>query len=65
VSVKEIQQAITQLPPADVRELSQWFDEFQNQLWDKQIAQDAKAGKFDELIEEAKTEYAAGRYKSL
>lgn len=65
MSVKDIEQAITQLPPSEVAELSQWFEEFQTQVWDKQIEQDAKAGKFAKLIEQAKAEYAAGRCKPL
>ena len=65
MSVKDIEQAITQLPPSEVAELSQWFEEFQAQVWDKQIEQDAKAGKFVKLIEQAKAEYAAGRCKPL
>jgi len=31
------------------------------QLWDKQIEADAKAGKLDELLDEAKRDFEAGR----
>lgn len=65
MSVKEIENAITQLPPSEVAELSQWFEEFQAQVWDEQIERDSKAGRFDNLIEQAKAEYAAGRCKPL
>ena len=65
MSVKEIEQAITQLPRSEVAELSRWFEEFQAQVWDEQIERDAKAGRFDKLIEQAKAEYAAGRCKPL
>lgn len=65
MSVKDIEQAITQLPPSEVAELSQWFEEFQAQVWDRQIEQDAKAGRFAALIEQAKAEAAAGRCKPL
>ena len=33
--------------------------------WDTQIAADAKAGKLDHLVSEAKAEYAAGRARKL
>lgn len=65
MSVKDIEQAITQLPPKEIAELSQWFDEFQNQTWDEQIKRDANAGRFDKLIEQAKAQYAAGQCKPL
>jgi len=53
MTVKDIEQAITQLPNSEVVELSAWFEEFESQLWDEQIADDAKA------------EYEAGRCKPL
>ncbi len=65
MSVKDIEQAIAELPPSDVAELAQWFEEFQAQLWDKQIEQDAKAGRFADLIEQARADYAGGQCKPL
>jgi hypothetical protein len=65
MSVKEIEKAITQLPRNEITELSQWFEEFQNQIWDEKIERDANAGRFDKLIEQAKAQYAAGRCKPL
>lgn len=65
MSIQEIEQAITQLPPSEVAELSQWFEEFQAQVWDEQIERDAKAGRFDKLIEQTRADYAAGRCKPL
>lgn len=65
MSVKDIEKAITQLPRSEVAELSQWFEEFQAQVWDEQIARDSKAGRFDNLIKQAKVEYGADRYRPL
>jgi hypothetical protein len=65
MSVKDIEQAITQLPRSEVAELSQWFEEFQAQVWDEQIERDSKAGRFNKLIEQAKAEYAAGQCRPL
>ena len=65
MSVKDIEQAIKELPRQEIAELSQWFEEFQNQMWDEQIERDANAGRFDKLIEQAKAQYAAGRGKPL
>ncbi len=65
MSVKDIEQAITQLPRSEVAEFSQWFEEFQAQVWDEQIERDSKAGRFNKLIEQAKAEYAAGQCRPL
>jgi len=65
MTVKDIEQEITKLRHSEVVELGAWFEEFESQLWDKQIEHDAKAGRFDTLIEQAKSEYAAGRSKPL
>ena len=65
MSVKDIERAITQLPRHEITELSQWFEEFQNQIWDEKIERDANAGRFDQLIEQAKAQHAAGWSKPL
>lgn len=64
MSVKEIEKAIEELPRHEVAE-SQWFEEFQNQLWDERIERDANAGRFGSLVEQAKKQHAAGLSKPL
>ena len=65
MSIKDIEEAIVLLPRQEIAELSQWFEEFQNQVWDEQIERDSNAGRFDKLIEQAKAHPAAGRSKPL
>lgn len=65
MDVKEIEVAITQLPPAKVAELAEWFEEFHAQLWDTQVKQDLKAGRLDSLLEEAEKDLESGRCDSL
>ena len=65
MSIKDIEEAIVLLPRQEIAELSQWFEEFQNQVWDEQIERDSSAGRFDKLIEAAKAHAAAGRSKPL
>lgn len=59
-TVKEIESAIEHLPPTDFFKLGKWFDERREQLWDDHIANDAKSGRFDFLIEEARTARKSG-----
>ncbi len=47
MTVKDIEDAISQLPRSELAELSAWFDDFEEQLWDEQIESDAIAGQFN------------------
>ena len=64
-TVQEIETAIQKLKPQEIREIADWLQELREELWDKQIQADAKAGKLDKLMEEAKPDYLAGRCKPL
>lgn len=65
MDVKEIESAISQLPPAKVAELAEWFEEFHAQLWDKQLEEDVKAGRLDSLLREADQDHESGRCEKL
>gem|GEM_PF-2150790 len=45
LSVQTIEEAIQQLPKSDLAKLRDWFLEFDARVWDKQIEDDANAGK--------------------
>ena len=53
MDVKEIESAISQLPPAKVAELAQWFEEFHARVWDAQIERNLMSGQLDSLLKEA------------
>ena len=65
MDVKEIETAIAQLPPAEIAELADWFEEFHAQRWDRQIEQDLKSGRLDALLDEAKQDVDSERCKPL
>lgn len=65
MDVKEIESAICELPPAQVVELAEWFEQFHAQLWDKQIEQDLQSGKLQSLLDEAKQDLESGRCDPL
>jgi len=65
MSVKEIENAITQLSPPELAELSAWFADYQAKVWDEQIERDLDAGRLDALLEEVDEEYEAGEAKPL
>ncbi len=63
--VEAIEARIRELPPQDFASLREWFIAFENECWDRQIASDFKAGKFNKLIEKAKAELAQGKAREL
>ena len=65
MSITEIKTIISQIPPPELAEFSQWFEELQADAWDRQIERDALAGRFDALAEQANQEFEAGRCRSL
>jgi hypothetical protein len=65
MSVKEIENAIIQLPAQDLAELMAWLENYHAQAWDKQIAEDLNAGRLDAVLAEVDKEYEAGLGKPL
>jgi hypothetical protein len=60
-TVREIEQAISNLTPNGLAEFRAWFAEFEAKQWDEQFEQDVKAGKLDSLADEALADLKAGR----
>ena len=58
--IEDIEKAVEQLSPEDLAKFREWFDEFDARLFDKKIERDAKSGRLDELIAEARANHAAG-----
>lgn len=52
--LEELERAIASLSEDDYRELRRWFLEKDWEKWDRQIEEDAKAGKLNFLVEEAR-----------
>lgn len=65
MTLNDIEIAITDLPPDDLAKFRAWFVEFDADAWDRQIEEDVKAGRLDELAEEALQDHAAGRTTEL
>ncbi len=63
--VKALEQQVAKLDDGEFKRFASWFAAHQDRLWDRQIARDAKSGKLDFLIEEARAEKQAGTLKDL
>jgi hypothetical protein len=61
--VEEIEQAIERLAPAEFAHIVQRILDLDNSRWDTQLDRDARAGKLDFLIDEARSERSQGSLK--
>lgn len=51
--LEELERAIDNLPEEEYRRFRNWFLEKDWESWDRQIAEDSRAGKLDFLVKEA------------
>jgi hypothetical protein len=65
MSIKQLEEAVTQLSREELTTFSQWFEEYVAAEWDRQIEADALAGRFDAAGKRAKADYEAGRCTPL
>ena len=65
MTVKELEKAVANLSPHELAEFRAWFQDYDMDEWDRQIARDAASGKLDNFAEEAIADYKAGRVKEL
>ena len=65
MSLQELERAVQTLAAPEFQQFSTWFDEWRSEQWDRQIEQDAVAGKFDHLAEVALAEFRAGQFTRL
>ncbi len=65
MNVKELEIAVSTLSPSNFNEFSDWFDNYQETLWDKQIEHDLESGKLNSLLKEVKQEFDNGNFTSL
>ena len=65
VTLEELQRAILALPADDFRKFRSWFLDYHNELWDRELEEDAAAGRLDFLAEEAKEDAQLGELHDL
>ena len=64
-AVRQITKTIEGLPPAEQGEIFAWIEARKARAWDQRIETDSLNGKLDQLIEEARADYQAGRCRPL
>jgi hypothetical protein len=65
MTVEDIEQAVSKLPPDELARFRAWFEEFEAARFDRKIEQDATSGRLDRLAEQALADYREGRAREL
>ena len=66
MTVEAIKDAIVHLSEPERKQLADWFQELEEDAWDRQIEQDfAPGGRGAHLLAEVKADIAAGRTKPM
>jgi hypothetical protein len=60
-TIAEIEDAVRRLSPEDLAAFREWFFQLDAEAWDRQIDEDAAAGRLDSLAEEALEDFRQGR----
>ncbi len=64
-TVAEIQEAVRGLPEEQFDAFSSWFEQYEEQRWDRQIERDQKSGALRSLMEKARADFEAGKCTPL
>jgi hypothetical protein len=65
ITITELKTLVIELPPRELDEFTDWFNEFQEAQWDKEIETDIKSGKLDHLIQQAEKALSEGKCKEI
>ncbi len=63
--VEILESEVQNLSRPDLAAFREWFRQYDADEWDQQIEEDVRAGRLDQLAEEALAEHAAGTTKVL
>ena len=64
-SIQEIEASVSKLSRSDLVNFREWFDKFDQKVWDKQFEKDVKMGKLDSLADQAIVDLKTGKCKEI
>lgn len=65
VSTMELEKAVKELPPQDLKNFTDWFQHYIADLWDDRIEKDVLGGRLAHLAAKADADFEAGRCSPL
>ena len=65
MSVEDLESAISRLSAKDLARFSEWFEEFMEDRWDRQIEEDIRSSRLDTAAKRADEDFESGRCTPL
>lgn len=65
MSVKELEKAVSKLPPDQLAEFRAWFEAFDAACFDEKIERDTANGKLDRFADDALGDFKRGQTRNL
>ena len=65
MKLQELKQAIHELSFEERAELNRLLNDWEDDAWDKQMTENVKAGRLNDIINRAEADMEAGRYRKL
>jgi len=65
MQVQELIENIKKLPQNELKILLEWIENFEQELWDKELEKDVKQGKLKKLAEQAIKDFQVGKCREL
>ena len=64
-TVSEIQNAVRALAEEEYQVFSSWFEQYEEERWDRQIEGDQRSAPLRDLMDKARADFAAGKCTRL
>ncbi len=64
-TIAEIQEAVRTLAEEQFEAFSRWFEQYEEERWDREIERDQKAGALRSLMDKARADFEAGECTPL
>lgn len=64
-NVQTIEKAVSRLSKSDLKSFRNWYERFDQKVWDNQFEEDAKSEKLDALADQAVNDFKTGKCKEI
>ncbi len=64
-TIEELEAKVKSLTARELAEFREWFQRYEDEVWDRKIRDDQAKGKFDALISAAREEAVQGKAREL
>ena len=64
-NVQTIEKAVSKLSKPDLKNFRDWYEKFDQKIWDDQFEEDVKSGKLDALANQAIIDFESGKCREI